>query len=163
MTHIWLKQLNNRTRCITLVQQVVGTGCGIACLAMLTCQSYETVKDTLSRQCNWGSKKKELRTHASDLIAYLHNHSVITAVKATFPGWERFQGTGILGVNRNSRGYHWVIVIRTDSNFLIIDPAEAEVYQGTIWIDDEEDGYVADVRSAYVKLTNFSATHIWIE
>lgn len=156
------KQKKVQKRSITLVPQAVDSGCGIACLAMVTCQPYEKVKILLAHQCNWSPRRKKLHTHAKDLIAYLHTHSDIRAQQSIFPGWEQLQGISILGVNRERSYYHWVIVIKNSTTFVIIDPTDAEVYQGNIWINDAKDGYVADARSAFVMLQNVVATHIRI-
>ena len=156
------KRKKAKKRAITLVPQAVDSGCGIACLAMVTCQPYEKVKSLLAKQCNWTTRRKKLHTHARDLITYLHTHSDIRAQQSTFPGWEQLQGTSILGVNREHNYYHWVVVIKNSTTFVIIDPTNAEVYQGNIWINDDKDGYVADARSAFVMLQNVIATHIRI-
>ncbi|MFZ2948970.1 MAG: hypothetical protein WA003_05750, partial [Desulfuromonadaceae bacterium] len=106
--------------------------------------------------------RNDLRTHSKDIVAFLAKHTNINAEQAKFPGWENIQGTSIVGVNSNGKGYHWVIVIKNDSKFVIIDPADAQVYQGIMWINDAEEGFVATSQSAFVILKNFTATHIQI-
>lgn len=146
---------------LTLVKQEDDTGCGIACLAMITRQSYQNVKRKLSEQLNWTSRKGNLRTRPSHLISFLAEHN-ITAEPMKFPGWNQLDGTSILGVNSDGKnGYHWVIVVKNSDSFLIIDPIDGQVYQAESWINDD-DGYTANPRSAYFKLLNFRATKIII-
>jgi ABC-type bacteriocin/lantibiotic exporter with double-glycine peptidase domain len=144
---------------IRLVRQLDETGCGIACLAMIIGKSYQEAKAQLSEQLNWTARKTNFRTRAPELMVFLKNCG-ITAKSGKFPGWDKLDGTALVGVNPFEGGYHWVLVVKDATRFLIIDPVDAQVYQGNDWIDDKKDGYSAGLRSACLNLTNFNATHI---
>lgn len=146
---------------IHIIEQGDTSGCGIACLAVILCRSYQFVKDDLKKSLGWGEGKLTFYTKPSTLVDYL-NKCGIFANQCKFDGWNNIVGTALLGVNSNAGKYHWIVVIRNKTNFLIIDPETAEVYQGNEWANFANGGYVTNARSPYICLPEHSVTHIAI-
>ncbi len=146
---------------IQIVEQGDPSGCGIACLAMILCRSYESVKDDLEKSLGWRHGKETFYTKPPTLVDYLVRCG-ISAKKCKFGGWNNLDGTALLGVNSNAGKYHWIVVIRNKTSFLIIDPETAEVHQGSEWANFADGGYVTNARSPYICLPEHSVTHIAI-
>jgi ABC-type bacteriocin/lantibiotic exporter with double-glycine peptidase domain len=146
---------------ITLVRQEDDTGCGIACVAMLANKPYSRVKSDLYQKKHWAPHRKIIRTESEDLEDLLQRYN-IDCEKFTFKDWEELKGVAILAVNAKNSVWHWVISLKTNNRFLIIDPSLAEVYQADVWKGDENDGYVAYKRkeSLQIKSSKFDGIKI---
>lgn len=120
---------------IRLIKQEDDTGCGIACVAMITSKSYNAVKSKLVYLEGWSASRNNYYTTAKQLNKLLNALSIKSKIVYS-SSWTDIEGTAIVGVNRDSKGYfHWIITIKDSSRFLIIDPEQGEVYQGSEWAD----------------------------
>jgi len=92
--------------------------------------------------------KTQFYTRAKkDLIPILGEINIDAEIKKS-KSWDDINGVAIVGVNRKPNGYfHWVLVIKDKNKFIIIDPEEAEVYQGSVWADDPH-GYIHSKNSS---------------
>lgn len=133
------------------MKQIDTTGCGIACVAMLTMHSYEGVKEALINQEGWGRRKRVFYTKANQLKKLLVKFKLSADVKKS-RSWSDIEGCSIVGVNRKGSYFHWVISLKDDKKFLIIDPETSEVYQGEEWAGIK-DGYLHSVKeSEYISI-----------
>lgn len=136
---------------IKLVKQINPTGCGIACLAMITGQSYDKVKEKLAQRLAWTPRKKCFHTKAPELLACLVNDYKVKAELAKFSKWEDIPGTAIVGVGQGSY-FHWIVVSNKKDHFVILDPETAKVYEGLK--KTEMKRFTSRMRSNYISITN---------
>ncbi len=115
---------------IRLIKQTDETGCGIACVAMITDRKYKEIKDLLMAQEGWKKPDRKLYTRVNQLTQLLNNLGVSSKKKKS-KSFEEISGVSIVGIDRQNGGYfHWVIVIKDSHRFIIIDPEYGEVVQG---------------------------------
>lgn len=137
---------------IGLVKQIDETGCGIACVSMLSGESYSKVKSLLFKlEEEWGNRKSTFYTKAPQLLKLLDEYKIEAKLRSS-GSWDDIQGCAIVGVNKEQNYFHWVIVIKNKAQFLIIDPETGEIYQAAQWID-KNDGYFHSKRkSDYISI-----------
>ncbi len=122
---------------LKLVKQKLKADCGIACVAMVSGYSYEKVKADFSKMFN----VKTYRSSAAQLHRLLESYNKNVSTKIS-QAWCDISGVCIVGVNWfESNKFHWVVSVKDNYRFLIIDPETAQVYQGVDWID-VEDGFI---------------------
>ena len=114
---------------IRICKQLDATGCGIACVAMLSGRSYEEVKSLLMKQKGWKSRDRNMYTKATDLAKLLKALGINQKIQKS-GSWEEITGVAIVGVDRNDVYFHWVIAINDSKRFIIIDPKHGEVLRG---------------------------------
>ena len=134
---------------INLVKQDDKTGCGIACASMISEASYDEVKSCLIKQEKWGASKSTFYTKAPQLRDLLESFDVKTEIKWS-KSWADISGIAIVGVNKDKGIFHWVLVLKDGTRFLIIDPMTAEVYQGSEWAESDEGYHHSKRKSNYV-------------
>lgn len=123
---------------LKLIKQVHDTGCGIACVAMLKDQSYETVRAELRLiKEKMGEDPEELRTHAEHLMPLFQGFEYAPE-PVEFEFADSIQGAAILAVAENgkkinSKDYHWVVAFRINGCLWIADPALGELYRYENW------------------------------
>ena len=113
---------------VALVKQQDDTGCGIACVAMCLKENYDNSKARFAVLLNWGSQKKNFYTRLPEISRVLDAAQVNYSTKKS-SSWEDVQGTCIVGVNREGRHWHWVVVIKDNVRFLVLDPETGEIFQ----------------------------------
>jgi|GEM_PF-2016319 len=154
---------------ITLIRQRNDTDCGIACVAMLACVSYETAKEALFRQMRWTARRSQFWTTANALYNLSEAFGLKTEI-CQYKGWDEIQGCAVVGVNPTDGYFHWVVTIKTPRVFLILDPELGDVYQGDEWaidnvreLDEEEDSenyYVGRRHSYYLSFPGLTFSGI---
>ena len=133
---------------VKLLKQGDETGCGIACVAMVANSDYETTKAKMMEIENWHASKKKFYTRACHLQKLLEVINVKSAIKSS-KKWDDIKGCAIVGVNREkNEPFHWVVVIKDASRFIIIDPEQGEIFWGGEWAD-KENSYTHSKRSSH--------------
>jgi len=104
------------------------TGCGIACIAMLTKQSYLKIKKSLLEIPGF-TKDDYFYTDASDLRTLASKHKVVLAKRMRkFTSWSNIPDKSLLaikykkGKNKQESTWHWVVFNRTNKGEYIVDP-----------------------------------------
>lgn len=120
---------------IALIKQLDDTGCGIACVAMCLKDNYQQVKELFAEVLEWGDRKKKFYTWPSEITKVL-NHSRVKYSSKQSSSWCDVEGTCIVGVNRSGRYWHWVVVVKDNKRFLVLDPATGEIFQHSEWEGD---------------------------
>lgn len=146
---------------IKLVKQEDCTGCGIACLAMVTNRTYEETKINIFETLKWSDRKRVFYTKAKDLYNYLMRNNYDVELKKS-KNWDEIQGLSIVGVNRESGYFHWIVVVKNDEFFYIVDPdkKKAGVYNGGYWSDK----YIHSMgRSDYISINNINISRIFFQ
>ena len=135
-----------------LIKQEGKGGCGLACIAMVCDTTLEDVAEKIKKIRNKTGSSTSIKDFENLLPEY-----DIEFNRITFTNWDDLKGVYIVGVNeyKNSKGnrggWHWVVVIKNDKVFLIIDPDEDEcVNWGEAWIN-EKDGYNAREKCDIIK------------
>lgn len=124
---------------IHLVRQEHDTGCGIACVAMCAGWSYPEAFKKFKEILRWGDRKRDFYTQPSHLEAVLDREK-ITYLSNRSRDWGQIEGTAIVGVNRDNGYWHWVVVVKDDQRFFILDPETGEVYRYAEWPEDYKHG-----------------------
>ncbi|MDR5907597.1 hypothetical protein [Franzmannia qiaohouensis] len=124
---------------IRIVKQEHKTGCGVACVAICLGWSYPEAFEKFKKVLNWGSRKSVFYTKAPELARVLESegipHDVLRSGR-----WENIEGTAIVGVNRKSGYWHWVVAVKDADRFFIVDPELGEIYQHQNWPHDYKCG-----------------------
>jgi len=122
---------------LKLVKQRLKADCGIACVAMVSGHSYEKVKSDFANTF----KVRTYRSSTKQLAQLLEKYKMnVSEMKSQ--AWSDISGVCIVGVNwYKPNMFHWVVTVKDNNRFLILDPDSAQVYQGYDWID-EEDGFI---------------------
>ncbi|MDM8521418.1 cysteine peptidase family C39 domain-containing protein [Anaerolineales bacterium HSG6] len=100
------------------------TGCGIACISMLTGREYEEIKQEALKTLEFNGKKT-LYTDFKDLKQLLKKYGVKTARRASkFISWEKLPALCVLAINYSERRdtWHWVLYINEKDDKYIFDP-----------------------------------------
>lgn len=127
-----------------LIRQEGDGGCGLACIAMLCDKPLEDVAKKIRSE----RKKTGYSTSISDFEVLFKSYNK-SFERLRFHNWDDLHGIYIIGVNerrmKNGKreGWHWIVVIKDDDRFLIVDPDENEcIHWGDCWIE-KPDGYQA--------------------
>ena len=92
------------------------------------------------------------------MLACLSDDYSIKAEMKKFTGWDNIKGTAIVGVKREGSYFHWVVVSKTETQFIVLDPKTAEVYQGSRKADSKN--YTGRTGSNYISLPGLDVTNI---
>lgn len=127
-----------------IVRQEWDGGCGLACVAMICNTTFSDVANSIKIIRN----KTGSSTSIKDFESLLPRYNV-KCNRIKFKNWDDLNGVYIVGVNEyknyqgNRGGWHWVVVIKNEKIFFILDPDENEcVNWGEVWIN-QKDGYKA--------------------
>lgn len=110
-----------------LTKQKYNTSCGIACIAMLTGKSHNTVMRKAIELFEWKSDSKFLdnnsRTNSKKIIRLLSKFGLEGKFKK-FKSWDNLERKNILAVryNENTGNWHWIVVERKKSKLVILNP-----------------------------------------
>jgi ABC-type bacteriocin/lantibiotic exporter with double-glycine peptidase domain len=111
-------------------KQLDQSGCGIACIAMLTNKSYEEVAETAS-EVSGIPENGEKYTSTGQLAKLGKAHGVTIGCKKRkkFKGWVHLPNRAILAINPDSerKYWHWVVFYRepTGEGAYVLDPNPA--------------------------------------
>ena len=119
-------RMKSKITSIHVCSQKDYTGCGIACVAAVTNRTYDEVKDALMQHKEWKRPDRNLYTWAKDLSYLLSYYSMPHEIKGS-RSWDEINGVSIVGVNRDKGYFHWVVAVKDDDRFYIIDPKCGEV------------------------------------
>ena len=110
------------------------TGCGIACVAMLTRQPYSKIKELLLKMPGF-TEDDYFYTDASDLRALVlaaSKHKVILAKRMRkFTCWSNIPDKSLLaikykkGKNKQKSRWHWVVFNRINNSEYVVDPSKS--------------------------------------
>ena len=102
------------------VQQDDEEGCGIACVAMFTGNTYKQMKKYFVE--NILKKQERLHTRNYQVRDVLRRYGIHT-VNRVFKKWHGIKTNAIVPINRRrGGGWHWVVFIHDHENPYIIDP-----------------------------------------
>jgi hypothetical protein len=112
------------------VVQLDGTGCGLACVAMLARRSYSDIRRSFSRVF----PKKELNlgrywTDAADLRKLLVRFRIELGREVRVRTWNKVPDFALVAVHwKRSKGtWHWVLFVRDQHGGFILDPRKSVV------------------------------------
>ncbi len=114
---------------LKLCEQEDDTGCGIACVSMITGKDYQEVKSVLMKLKGWKNSDRNLYTRATDLSPLLGKFGIKSEIKKS-SSWQDITGASIVGVDRKNGYFHWVVSIKDSKRFIIIDPKNGDVLNG---------------------------------
>lgn len=115
----WLPQVPPLPERIRHIHQQHPTSCGLACVAMVADITYQTV---IQRTNELGVLKKSgyYGTTSRDLVAILKSFDIHTARRTSLTNWLDVPQITIVGVNPS--GPHWVVAVRSQTDYYIFDP-----------------------------------------
>lgn len=99
------------------IKQLDDTGCGLACVAMITGKTYNQIKQK-AIQTNSLAQKGEYFTKPKHLRSLLKEFGISTGNAHAHKHWESLPSLAIIGINFNSYSWHWVVY----NQGKIIDP-----------------------------------------
>jgi hypothetical protein len=102
------------------------TGCGIACVAMLTGFKYEDVKKKIIEEGFFSTDTNDWSTSFKDITSILDIYSYKPCRKRRFKKWNQIPAKlAIASTNYDRKGvWHWVIFVRDIHGFFIYDPGK---------------------------------------
>ncbi len=108
-----------------IVSQRDRTGCGLACVAMVTGQTYYQVR----RKYHVNHKVNKIAFDYSTNARDLHNLSELVSPKMiSVKKWDTIPDFAIVAIgNRKSGGWHWVVFERKDGIGVFYDPWKVKV------------------------------------
>lgn len=101
------------------------TGCGIACVAMLINETYQSVKDQLIQNKVF-CVDSDFGTTFNELTEILKSFNLVPMPKRKFKKWSNIPAKiAIASTNYDkSGGWHWVVYIRDIDGYYIYDPGK---------------------------------------
>ncbi len=106
------------------IKQEHNTGCGIACVAMLSETTYSQAMQKASKKFSWESKKRSFYTDASQLKALLDELKINTGRYRLLRKWSSLPNTAIIAINyrEKTNNWHWVVYRKEDNIEYVLDP-----------------------------------------
>lgn len=111
---------------IRRVIQKDGTGCGLACAAMLGGTSYLRAK-TLAVRLGISSDRPPYYTSAGQLSLLLRNLGLRPSKGRRLSKWESLQGLSVVGINYREKDdtWHWVVYVPSADGGYVLDPKKS--------------------------------------
>ena len=108
---------------IRRVVQVDSTGCGIACVAMITGKFYKDIKQ-VGLENDIFSTKKALYTDTADIVKMLKILGIPTEKGRKVSNWDTIKSISIVGINyrESSDTWHWEVYIPNEEEGYVLDP-----------------------------------------
>lgn len=104
------------------------TGCGIACVAMLSEKSYQKVKSELLESSKF-SKKRTFYTDDNDLRKLSSKFGISLGRLRQFRTWSEIPDKSIVAINYKKNDedpeWHWVVFRRINNEEFVFDPKKA--------------------------------------
>lgn len=116
------------------IRQKNGTGCGIACVAMIAGESYSTVMKVARGIFQWEKDKRSFYTTSSQLrdllLAFEHQSNRGRSVRLL----SSLPDLAIVGINHNPKtnNWHWVVFCRDSDREYILDPLSKYIYRSNL-------------------------------
>lgn len=96
------------------IRQEHRTGCGIACVAMLSGCTYSKVMHMAIKVLRWEESQRSFYTSSADLLTLLGAMGIKAEKGRAIRKWASIPDTAIVGINhnKNSNTWHWVVFHR---------------------------------------------------
>ena len=110
------------------VTQEDDTGCGIACLAMLTRKTYNEIK-TIIIEKKFKKSEKNLRTNYSEIIRIGLEFNLNLNKRKKFNKWSEIPSTSIVSTDFSlaKRNWHWVVFVKeVNKKPYLLDPFDSK-------------------------------------
>ncbi|MES2580680.1 MAG: cysteine peptidase family C39 domain-containing protein [Pseudomonadota bacterium] len=106
------------------IKQEHNTGCGIACVAMLSEMTYSKAMQKARKKFSWESTKRSFYTDSSQLKELLDELKVNTDRYRLVRNWSSLPDTAIIAINyrEKSNNWHWVVFKRENDIEYVLDP-----------------------------------------
>jgi ABC-type bacteriocin/lantibiotic exporter with double-glycine peptidase domain len=106
------------------VKQEHKTGCGIACVAMITDSQYSEVLDEARELFQWPENDRSLYTSAKQLAALLSRFDFLAKRGRMVRKWSSISDLAIVAINYNQKTqtWHWVVFERKLGCGFVYDP-----------------------------------------
>lgn len=107
------------------IRQEHGTGCGIACVAMVVKGgTYQKVMKIARKLFNWSDSRRAFYTTSAELQKLLLAFKVQTKKGRAVRKWSSLPETAIVGINHNEKttNWHWVVFRREATMEYVLDP-----------------------------------------
>jgi len=108
-----------------LVIQKHSSGCGIACVAMITSIAYETIVDNYRTHF---PNDKSFRTDLGDIMKLLKMHGVSLGHRKKFKNWNAVPDFALMYTKYKKEGgvlrWHWIVFKREGGKETVYDPAK---------------------------------------
>lgn len=114
---------------VNLVKQLHTTGCGIACVAMLTNKTYNLIdQQAVDEKFFKPTGKRYTTSRQLSLLAAKHNINIDSRRKA-FKGFDRLPDRAILSVKMagSVRNWHWIVFYRLEDSIFLLDPEQEAI------------------------------------
>ena len=100
------------------------TGCGIACIAMISGTTYEKVMSVAAKILNWSESQRTFYTRSSQLQSLLLEMNISAQKGRSIRKWASMPDTAIVGINHNKKNntWHWVVFRREAGREYVLDP-----------------------------------------
>lgn len=105
------------------IKQIDDTGCGIACVAMLTGRHYNEVKSVLIEQV-FAEPEVVFYTRHHHIKKLIHLFGC-ESVSRRFLRWRDIRGHAIVPINRSGNNFHWVVFVNARQPY-VLDPNNYE-------------------------------------
>jgi len=99
------------------------TGCGLACVAMVTGKSYQEIK-LLAIHLNICNEKGPYYTRAKDICSLLKYYRIGFSKVRHVKNWSSINDNSIVAINYDEKldTWHWVVYINGYINGYVLDP-----------------------------------------
>jgi ABC-type bacteriocin/lantibiotic exporter with double-glycine peptidase domain len=107
------------------IRQEHGTGCGIACVAMVAKgATYSKVMKIARKLFDWDDSQRAFYTSSAQLQKLLLAFKVQTKKGRVVRKWSSLPETAIVGINHNEKAntWHWVVFRREVAMEYVLDP-----------------------------------------
>lgn len=107
-----------------LIRQEHRTGCGIACVAMISGATYAEVMSVAPEVLDWSESKRTFYTSSSQLQSLLLKMNISALKGRSVRKWSSLPDTAIVGINHNEKNdtWHWVVFRREARKEYVLDP-----------------------------------------
>lgn len=106
------------------IRQEHRTGCGIACVAMLSGAAYAEVMSVAAKVFNWSESQRTFYTSSTQLQSLLFKMNISALKGRSIRKWSSMPDTAIIGINHNEKNdtWHWAIFCREADREYVLDP-----------------------------------------
>lgn len=106
------------------IRQEHRTGCGIACVAMLSGTTYAYAMSIAVKVLNWDESQRTFYTSSSQLKNLLLEMNIRASRGRSIRKWSSMPNMAIVGINYNEKRdtWHWVIFRRDADREYVLDP-----------------------------------------
>jgi ABC-type bacteriocin/lantibiotic exporter with double-glycine peptidase domain len=106
------------------VRQDHRTGCGIACIAIISEKTYQEAMVIAKDVLDWSNSKRSFYTQSDDLKKILKSMGFFSQRNRAIRKWSSMPNLAIAAINYNqSTGHwHWVVFCRDHEGEYVLDP-----------------------------------------